>query len=356
MTEPLILAIHGMGNHDEKDLEKNILEPLNNAAKHFSSIKKFSTADNFVPIIYDNLWNEIRTKLANNAGPIAKRLEGLPDAAKIAAALTDFEANLNDDEFFNTHWLDVILYRSFFGERVRVKVARAILENLIKAKSEQRPIFMFAHSLGTAVLHDTLHKLYLKDFSNEDQKEIGLDKHQVEPEENQIDGIFMIANVSRIVGGGKDPYQSIVKPGAGGICVQMVNVRHDLDPFTVPKQFNPPLDGSWVPKSDLDDDVYRLIKTNEIIDLNAHSLSQYMSNPAVYEDIFTSVFGRSFKPTIPEKNTANAEFKSKTVQGGFDKVKAAADAVDFKNIETIKQFVTEGEKFLEQIKKLKEDF
>lgn len=353
MNEPLFLAIHGMGTHDEKDLKKNILDPLDNAAKHFSSIQSFSSKVEFVPITYNELWDEIRTKLAENAGKIEDRLAGLPDAAQVAAAIAGFELSFDKDSFFYTHWLDVILYRSLYGERVRVKVAKTILDNLIKAKSEQRPIFMLGHSLGTAVLHDTLHKLYLKDFSAEDQKEIGLVEHQVEPEENQIDGIYMIANVSRIVGGGKDPYQSNVKPGTGGICVQLINGRHKLDPFTVPKAFNPPRDGSWVSKADLDNKFYRAIETKEIIELNPHSLSQYMSDPLVYTDIFETVFGRDFKPTVQETNAAETEFKTKTVQGGIDKINSALKEVDFENVDSISQFFVEGEKFLQQLKKLK---
>jgi len=353
MVKPLFLAVHGMGDHTAKDLKENVLTPLDKATEYYSSLEKFSDSVEFVPITYDEEWNEIRKRLADNAGTVEERLSGLGGAAQIANKLNEFEAKFGKDSFFYTHWLDVILYRTFYGEMVRVKVAKAILDNLIKAKSEQRPIHILAHSLGTAVVHDTLHKLYQNDFTQKEKAKAGLDKHQVDPEENQLDSIFLIANVSRIVGGGKDPYQSVVKPGTGGICHQMVNVRHVLDPFTLPKPFNPPVNGSWVPTPDLANKVFRLIETKAVTDFNVHSLSHYLSNPSVHDDVFSTVFGRKFKPTSEEKEKARRDFDGTTIQGGFEKVKAAADALDIKNADSIEQFVEEGEKFLQQLKSLK---
>ncbi|MCP4390214.1 MAG: hypothetical protein GY802_18115, partial [Gammaproteobacteria bacterium] len=72
-----------------------------------------------------------------------------------------FEASLDSDDVIFTHWLDVILYKLYFGEVVRIHVARKLGD--IIAKNSTSEIHILSHSLGTAVTHDTLSKIYNND-------------------------------------------------------------------------------------------------------------------------------------------------------------------------------------------------
>lgn len=353
MSKPLFLALHGMGEHTAESLTKEIVEPLDAAAAHFTCIGgKFSDKVEIVPIAYNDEWNDIRTRLSKNAGSVSDRLSGIEGIGGIVGIITELESEFGDDSRLYTHWLDVILYLTFYGRKVQVKVARAILDNLIKVKQHILPIHIMGHSLGTAVLHDTLHKLLQNDFTEEEQVAVGLDEHQVDPAGNQFNSIYMVANVSRLLKAGKHPYMSVVKPGQGGICHQMVNVHHAIDPFTWPFPFKPPMDGSWVSTEDLGRRIFRNTKIEEVTEFNVHGLSHYLANPTVYEDIFATVLQMDFMPKGSEINTAREAFKQKTIQDGYQKVEAAAKAAEFKDFDSLKDFYKAGEKFLKMVDEL----
>lgn len=100
----------------------------------------------------------------------------------------------------------------------------------------------------------------------------------------------MIANVSRILEktltGDVDVYLSPVCPisvrGENAYCDEFYNFRHMLDPFVVPRRFDPQWDGSdFIP-------IDRLL---HVADFDVHGWEHYLDNPEAHIPILNAFAG-----------------------------------------------------------------
>ncbi len=180
-----------------------------------------------------------------------------------------------DDNFFWTHAFDVIFYRFFatVREAVKVHVANTIFKEISNlASSESWSII--GHSLGTMVVHDTMHAWYTQPLGKGGK----LGNHM------RPRLLMMLANVGRILQQ-KDlkvlSPQSTVKPG--GVCSYFVNALHPLDPFTALKPFNPV---RWPDRQRYENGEFRLIEVKHIQEVNIHDFLHYLRHP----DVITSLF------------------------------------------------------------------
>ena len=237
--KPIVILVHGMGTHDKGNIEKEFIEGVNGTAKCLVN-DTFDIADyvDFKEFHYSDMLDEIRQKLAENATAIKDQgygvLSGLGVVEEVITKLTDFHAGFDDDAMFATHWLDVILYgTNTYGEAIRVEFAKFLTEVLLEANG--REVHVICHSLGTAVVHDALAKLYRKGFNSEDNIP------DLPTGSFNLDSLWTFANVSRMVNllnRLEDPMTSTVTTGPNGCVNNFYNIRHKLDPFTWFKTYN----------------------------------------------------------------------------------------------------------------------
>ncbi len=188
-----------------------------------------------------------------------------------------------DAGFFWTKSVDVLLYRVFHDRAIRQHVRAQVVEAL-KNNSEggRLPAVAFmAHSLGTAVMHDTLFELL------NDPAEFGglvnLD----------VLAYASLANVSKVLMSLANPHESIVRPfgapGAGRARVRtFVDARHKWDPIPYIGGFKP----GWDPATSR----FRPVGMSRIHDINTHSYAEYVKHPAVWGPVLEKVLQRPLTP------------------------------------------------------------
>jgi len=295
MNKPMVLVIHGMGTHKPGETKKSIADGLNQAAKNFG-LANFNINDKveFFQFNYSDFLDEIRLKDAEKAGDIIKHisfLQGRGLGEKSAGKLIELFSGFNEEEMFYTHWMDVIYYgMMFWGEKIRVDLAKKINDLMIERELGNRDLHIVAHSLGTAVIHDTLAKLFRKDT------DITSEVPQLDTDRFQIDSLWMVANVSRllnILNDIADPNHSIVNSDGGGCTDLLFNVRNEFDPFTWIKKYDRTIDNGG-----------RHINVKTIREINTHDLKEYMEAPEVADTFFSTVLGVSVSNTQYKQGVA----------------------------------------------------
>lgn len=324
MSNPVVILVHGMGDfsaprfrtHQRGSFGTDCISALNTALQFYPSLRTLSIEEkvNFVEIHYNHIFDTLRQEMADNGSTLRDWLQGagatgaLGKVPGFIQAALNFEASLGEDDFFYTHWLDVVLYKTYFGEFVRAHVARQLGE--IIARNNALSIHILAHSLGTAVVHDTLSKVYGGAY--EEEEEVAM----LSPDTNKLASVWQIANVSRLANSVlpvADPYRSLVRPGAGGVTATMMNIHHKFDPFTWIRKFSRTNDGRWVPRNVYQRD-YLDIETADITEVNTHSVKQYLLDPAVHAYLFKRLGIRI--PSQKQYNDAVAAYRD-MVGGNF---------------------------------------
>lgn len=314
MSKPLIIAVHGSGQHTKAGFAEQISTPLDKASKAFASLgASFSNHFDIEVVEYNSIFDRIRTQLAEDASTLSAKFPKFNQVPGLIQKITDLGGSFSQDNFFYTHLLDVLLYKSLYGQEVQVRVAKQILQ--LMTEHVGRPIYFMAHSLGTAVLHDTLHKLYSNQFSQSEQAEISqqLPYRSLNANEFPIAAVIMLANVSRLIGAGQNPYQSKVKPGTDGICQRFINCRHVLDPFTMIKRFEP--SAGWDNSPFV---AFRQVVIQGVGQVNVHEIEHYLQDPKVFQAIFKVLYNGRFNPTPTESAAVAAAHQ--TVQGNFSRL------------------------------------
>ncbi len=326
MTKPTIILIHGMGNFSSQDdtennadsFYKEFIFSANKALNCYPDISDASieTMAHIHEIHYNDIFENIRKKMADEGKNISAFLNSINGAGPVTSIpgiitkLSGFEAALNENSFIYTHWMDVLFYKTYLGELVRNRVAEKI-SRIISDNNSSKNIHIIAHSLGTAVIHDTLHKLYRGDYREND------DIADLSPTTHKIKSLWMVANVSRLANSIlaiADPLDSIVRPGNSGMTEFMFNVHHKLDPFTLPRSFKPKNNGQWIPGSTF----YRYfhdITTTLITNKNTHSFIQYIQDPEVNFPLFRLIFGINF--TEDDKAAAIDCYDDQSLSGAY---------------------------------------
>lgn len=348
MNKPIILVIHGMGTHEPGDLKKGIAEGLNEAAKGFG-LSNFDINDKveFFQFNYSTFLDEIRQRDAEHATSIAEHLvllKGHGLGENIVTKLTEFFADFDEDDMLYTHWMDVIYYGlMFWGEKIRVDFAKKINDVMIEANKGNRDVHLIAHSLGTAVAHDTLAKLFRKDVDITSQIP-GLDIAKF-----KIKSLWTVANVSRLLNllnDIADPNHSIVNGSGTGCCAHLINVRNTFDPFTWFMQYN----GSG--------ERYKLKEVNTVRLWNTHDIKEYMAAPPIASLLFLRVLGLQL--TQEQWDAGVAKHAETSINKPFEDLRDAFE--DLKNqpeatekIEALKQMFTAAKAFKDKMEEIVEE-
>jgi hypothetical protein len=348
MNKPIVLVIHGMGSHEPGNLKKQINEGLNEAARNFGLDDfDFNEKVEFFQFNYSTFLDEIRQRDADHASSIAQHLtllQGRGLGENIVTRLTEFFADFDEDDMLYTHWMDVVYYGlMFWGEKIRVDFAKKINDVMIEANRGNRDVHIIAHSLGTAVAHDTLAKLFRKDVDITSEVP-GLDIAKF-----RISSLWTVANVSRLLNllnDIADPNKSIVNATDEGCCDYLVNVRNILDPFTWVKQYNREAGN------------YQLLEVETVRSKNTHDIGEYMAAPPVAASVFAYVLGIELtgdqweagvsKHAETSFNKPIAELKAV-----FEDIQSQPDSDD--KIEALEQMFTAAKVFRDRMETLVEE-
>ncbi len=309
MADHIIFLLHGMGTYDAGWHDKWV-QVIGDAYARYPALqeKSFDVQFEFVPITYDvifrklvDTWQEEANKFAD-AGVDLKEFAGAVDWLKGAGKI--------DGNFKWTHATDVLLYRlsNIVRNDVCALVALEIKKKTVQISSGVR-WSIIGHSLGTAVLHDTLTRL----FANESAWLKDTPPHLV----------MMVANVSQVLqqvagipqGVEANVLKSPVQPGIG--CNYFLNAEHPLDPFVWPRRFHPltwpsrPIREMNPPRyiHSFDSDIlHRSYQLDHIHDWDVHAFEHYLVSPKVHVPMFRMLMGRDSYITPQEEQSARDRF------------------------------------------------
>lgn len=295
MQKHKIFLVHGMGKH-AKNWSQPVQELLKECYGRYEGLRIIPFEDNFefVEIRYDGEFDDLRKRWKQPTDDVVGLMRKAGAEETLVGTLAGWAQERDKDNFLNTHVLDVVLYRliTSVGEDVRSTVIEQIMDKLDPGTDVLR-WSVVAHSLGSAVAHDSLLELFTR-------KKKGL-----RPEQHGMQVLMMVANVSRLL---EDPdlykydvYRSIVRPSsdpADGICRYYLNARHDYDPIPVPKMFKPA--ESWPDPQARADGRYTNLSLGIIEEANVHDFEHYLRNPTVHVELFR----RLTSPKLIDDKTA----------------------------------------------------
>lgn len=344
-TKPVVVVVHGMGSHGPGVFRDEFQKAVNVSLNRYKGFKtkKIQNLVDIEEINFDGFFNDVRTEMAKNSLPIANRLSNIGSISSLSwgpelvLKLASIEATFGDDEFLYTHLLDIVFYATLLGGKVRVDVAKRLTDVIAAHKNQD--IHIVAHSLGTAVMHDTLSLLYRPDF------DIADNIPDLSVSANRLMSVWMVSNVSALVSsvtGLFDPFRSTVRPTPEGCTNFMVNVRHELDPFTWIRRFDPKNDGSWIP-AEYYGTAFFGIDTSVIREINTHGFTEYMENPRVALPLLRLLLG--LNPDADEIMRVNAEFQKEDIPGAFAALREALENIDARDRSTLKSLAETAKQF-----------
>ena len=326
MPKEQVIIVHGMGQQTAKSLEEEFVNACNNALALYGDTQQDDIRNliNVIPVSYNDLFEEHRQTVSNSSLSIKERLAAVSGVHNIltdvVTRVSQLDSAYGDDGFFQTHWLDVILYcYTVLGERARIRVGKAISKAIEESESGSEGVHVLGHSLGTAVVHDTLAKLYTPDY------EIGGDLHTLSTSAHKIASVHMIANVSRLLQSFVEVKGSAVRPGSNGCTNYYLQYRHTRDPITWPRPFIPSDSGNWISPSVWNQRRYALIQPTSITAGNPHGLAHYILNPSVHLPLFEVLFG--FSPKAPLRKKALSAYQQQTLSAKADRLQISLDKV-----------------------------
>lgn len=222
----------------------------------------------------------VRQRFASIA-PILGALQGISEA---------------DAPFFWNGPVDLLFYRFFFDQDIRTHVRRQIADALTPSGTgDTMPSCSFiCHSMGTSVLHDTLHEMLTDPdtfggFANMD-----------------VHCYASIANVSTVMRSLVDPHASAVRPigalpgnNVPASVRRFIDVRHSLDPVVLLGLFKP----FWPTNKRF----YRQITIQQLKWTDVHGLVKYLEHPRVHIPILRVVCGAEIDRPTEERAIADYE-------------------------------------------------
>jgi hypothetical protein len=297
-----LFVVHGMGEFDASWV-KPIEKQLSDLYKSYPTLASVPQAQRFTihPIRYDDVLSDLVKKWQTDATAISKLAAGV--GASTAEAMVGWLKSAGTG-FKWTHAADVLLYRCFSDvrEAVLVTVANQLVKVINKDLNASQDCRwgVLAHSLGTSVAHDSLHALWTTQFP---------DGSAFDPADVKAAFVMMVANVSRLLETDVDVLESVVQPGTGSAktrgCLNFLTVRHALDPFTVPRKFDPV---GWPDAVTVEQERYKSIRVQHFRDRNIHGFGHYLQHPAVHIPLMRLLANKKSVISVAEETKALAEF------------------------------------------------
>jgi hypothetical protein len=341
MAKHVIFLVHGMGDFG-KDWSLSVQKQIADSYSAYGIAKVLPFADSFEfkEIVYNERFDKLRKQWRDDSATVLATLkEGGLEASALGKLAKAGGAAGTEDQFLSSHVLDVLLYRfvPMVAEEARTLVAKQIIDTVFGA--EPRKWSVIAHSLGTAVAHDSLHAMFTNTVAGETL--IGTTQAQV---------LMMVANVSRLLEEDDvDVYKSMVRPGTSdSVCRHYLNAKHEWDPFPRPKEFRP-LD-DWPSVAARNEDRYVPITINAFQNKNIHGLSHYLSNPKVHVPLFRRLVPLPVVISDDELKKASALFEASTPLGQFQELQQAVKKFQIAEEATWGQIITAWQGFIDAVK------
>lgn len=337
---PIVLLIHGMGTHPLENMSREFKTGLTSAANGFG-IADFDLDEHveLVEFSYSETLDAIRNKLAEQADEIVGQFRTLPGhgaAIELVERLIRYQADLDEGEMIYTHWLDVLLYgATFYGEYLRLELATKV--NNLKRRAAGRDIHIVAHSLGTALIHDTLNKLYRDDGSIDD----GVP--DLKPGIDNIKCLWTFANVNRLVAilNGVSAADGVVRSGPTGCTDYLYNIRHELDPFTWFRRWNPQIENG------------RNFTTKVVRDINTHSFREYVADPDVARYMLLQMTHLQEPKQKALLKHYKMRHKAGSITGLYDRIREETSELRDGNVESVADLFEVIRVFVEKVKTLR---
>jgi hypothetical protein len=330
MAKHALVFVHGMGEFSG-EWHAPAWAVLRTAFGEYESFKG-KLLDDFVtpvPTNYSDLFADLRQQWKDDVSLLKVTLGNQIDSddkaerARVDKEVDNIAAKIGAgaDTFVWTHAMDLVLYRFFSLVRHAVNVSLA-QQIIAKATAmEFNGWSVVAHSLGTAVTHNTLHALY--------NTQLIPGQPPLQTVETRPKMLAMVANISRVLQlPGLKVYSSKVCPGSalvGRVCQTYLNIRHQWDPFTIPQPFKP--DPGWPDAVAFNSTQYQHIQPSHLLlqkYMEVHDLDHYLKNPRVHVPIFRSIFGDGIIPPR-EFEAACHRFDSAVVGNNVNEIRDQLD-------------------------------
>lgn len=286
MGKRLVFLVHGMGKHPE-GWSRDAQEQLRDVAADYPRVHDNLDAMELIEIRYDHLFETVRRRWRDEYDAINAKIPANLGGSTFTRLVKAAGWSAGDG-FLQEFAQDVFLYRfTLVGEWVRVAVAEQILSKLVATEATGEPFewSVVGHSLGTAVVHDTLHALFTHELKNAHGG--SLDPRIWRPE-----SVILLANVSPILKSPRfNPHTSVVRPrgdGGTGCCGRLVSIDHKFDPFTRLRPFHPSAKDGW---SAAELNGFTRKTPQAVFDLNVHSLPHYLGDPHAHIPILRCATG-----------------------------------------------------------------
>lgn len=311
---PVLFLIHGVGRHDAAwaHADGGPVKALREAAALYDSLKGdgLDAWVEVVPIRYDDIFDRLMANWAEQA----KELK--PWATAVGSGLLDAGLDLlakaDSGGFVPAVGCDALLYKGFklFAQRIQLHVAhelaKAIAERTIGVSGAPPRFYVMAHSLGTAVAHDALHRLATESWRDVEEVTAGdpdgikgqiaaLDQLRAsgfKPGQFQFTALFQVSNTSRLMHmTAEDPTESVVRPGAA--IQQYFNVDHAFDPISKPLPFE-------MPKAWKESRGGFELPVRHFYQDNIHGFGHYLTHREIHATLFRQLFRDDFRLSAEE--------------------------------------------------------
>lgn len=330
MAKHILFLIHGVGIHQNQSWADSVKSKITEVAKRYSHFRTHDLEDDveLVPISYDHIFREALESWDKRGGEIRQFAEdnGINDHS----VLNWLDGVSSDDSFLWSHAMDVVIYYLFSlrRDKIRMEVIHQITQKIKSCNDPNIACSVVAHSLGTCVVHDSLHVMGTTNWGN--------NASFFDSSRWSFQLVMMLANTSRLLHTDINPYDSIVRPvhvgGETSYCQDYINVQHKYDPVPFPWAYNP----DW-----MNDDTK--IEIQHFHEPNIHGYTHYLDNPCVHIPLLRSI-------TNWEAVTENEEQVAKEEYKRFD-----GDLAVINKFETVKRGL-EAKQPVEVIKSLSHIF
>jgi hypothetical protein len=302
MANHALVFVHGMGEYDNT-WHEGAWAVLRTAYGEYAAFRGTALEDRVTPIptvyadFFTKLSDQWKSDVAAIKGVLGNELEegDKSERTRIEKEIDNVANKIGAgaDTFAWTHAMDVVLYRflSLTRQKTNVSLAKQIVEKA--TTMDFKGWSVVAHSLGTAVLHNTLHALY--------NTELIPGKPPLKAVETRPKVLAMVANVSRVLQlPGAKVFSTKVAPGSAlleRLCETYLNIRHKWDPFTIPQPFLP--DPDWPDVPTFHSKRYQHIQPSHLnlkTYMDVHDLEHYLKSPRVHVPIFRGIFGEAMIP------------------------------------------------------------
>ena len=333
-TKPIVILVHGVGDHDEHNFKAQCVKTLDWVSTQYANVPKFSEYCDIRSIAYDDIFDKV---LANAREARASGNTFTASQVSIVNALAHYQDAIAEDNFFTENALDAYVYKTFLAGAVEAAVASRfykIYNESLNEDGTRCSVHLICHSLGTAVMTNVLHRLYVA-------KDLGRDESKyLDTAHNKLSSITMLANVAPLFPRcGMAPENTAVRPTQ--ICDVFINARHRLDPIPAVKPFAPK--GEW---SAAEMALYSDVEFSDIVDLvaldtsiisadepklNVHAVEHYLAQSLVHQNLFFNIMPADKHPTSLEMQAYASKWVANSIEGAAQALKDSLTQFDVTN-------------------------